>query len=145
MIPAAALVHRSPGRVRLRMPAMRGDDDYFRTVERALAGRFGAATANSATASVLLTGRISCLDVRRLGIEQTLFDLTLPVATAAAEAPVTTATGAAVAPTADVAQAAAGILVLFALLQAARGNILAPAVTLLWYALEALRWGQTQP
>jgi hypothetical protein len=35
--------------------------------------------------------------------------------------------------------------VLFALLQAARGNIMAPAVTLLWYALEALRWGQTQP
>jgi hypothetical protein len=135
MVPEAALCHVSPGRIRVRVPAMRGDDEYFRAVERDLSGHFGAVVANSATASILLTDSdMSVSDLRHIAAERALFALAERRATAAEPR------GARVVlelPAVPLTTAA--LFGLLALVQLLRGQVLAPATSLLWYALEALR------
>jgi hypothetical protein len=114
---------------------MRGDEQYFRAVERHLGAHFGTVVANSATGSVLLTGAgVSPSDVRDIAAQHALFALAERrpalhgprVTPAVLELPAVPLTTAAV----------FGVL---ALVQLLRGQVLAPATSLLWYALETLR------
>jgi hypothetical protein len=135
MVPEAAVCHMSPGRIRVRVPAMRGDDEYFRAVERDLGARFGAVVANSATGSILLTGAgVSLSDVRDIAAEHALFALAerRPTPADARTAPTVLELPA-------VPLTTAAVFGLLAVVQLLRGQVLAPATSLFWYALETLR------
>lgn len=86
MLPEARVTHRSKDRLRLRIPAMRGDAAYFRRVGQELASHWteGRLEVNPGTGSVLFLGAGSDPDlVARIGRESDLFGLrtevTLPV------------------------------------------------------------------
>ncbi|MET0388088.1 MAG: HMA2 domain-containing protein [Polyangiales bacterium] len=76
-LPSAFVSHRAPGRVRVRIPAMRHQDDYFERLRAQLASVPGMRrlTTNTRTASVLIefTGEIEAL--AQLGQRLELFDL----------------------------------------------------------------------
>lgn len=134
MIPGATLCHVSPGRLRLRIPTMRGDAEYFRGIEGRLSGHFSDVEANSVTGSVLVKGsHISRDRLRTLAVNQGLFELEVAHENAARASPFT-----------DWHSAAAAIFVVLGLVQLYRGRILTPAATLLWYAIEAWHWGQAK-
>jgi hypothetical protein len=140
MLPDAKLCHSSPGRVRVRVPALRRDEEYFRGVEQALAGHFCAVAADSATGSVLITGGdASAAALQRVAAEEGLFTLAVPAAAPAS------AESTATRPAANDdgwARTVAALFAALAIVQAARGALLAPATSLAWYAVEALRWSQ---
>jgi len=80
MTPEARIVHRSEGRVRLRVAAMRGRPDYFAEV----AGRFGPAgnvvltEFNPVSGSLLFTGPgAAASDIAAAAAEAGLFTLDL--------------------------------------------------------------------
>lgn len=138
MIPGAELRHASPGRVRVRIRAMRGDEEYFRAVETGLARQFGAVVADSTTGSVLLQGAdVSSAAVGRFATEQGLFELPLDQ-----PQPRTERVAASASQIEDWAPAFALLFSVLAAIQFARGRVMAPAVTLLWYALDALERSQ---
>jgi hypothetical protein len=139
MMPGAVLCHASPGRLRIRIAAMRGDHEYFRVIEQALSSQFPDVAVNSATGSLLVKGPgISRAALERAAAEHGLFELEQrePMAVVASSRPV------------DVAirwpEVAAGALAALAVVQALRGRVLAPAVTLAWYAAEALAWSEVK-
>ena len=81
MIPAAALRHHRLGRVRLGVPAMRGDRGYFDWVGGELRSEYrdGQITVNPTTASILidrLPARLS--DLQATARRHQWFDLALP-------------------------------------------------------------------
>ncbi|MBR0683035.1 hypothetical protein GXW74_21260 [Roseomonas eburnea] len=134
-LPQAVVVSAVAGRMRLRLPAHRDDAAFFaRLAQRALMlpGVTGAA-GTPLTAGLLLRFRGDAETVLAAAAREGLFRAAQPVpdqghaASAAQLAPL--------------GAAAFGLL---ALLQAARGAVLPPAATLLWYAGSLLR-GATQP
>lgn len=123
-VPRAVIVSRVAGRMRLRLPDHRDDAAFFALLaQRALMlpGVVGAA-ANPATAGLLLRFRGTEEALLAAAAKDRLFRAAVP-----ASAP-RTPTAAQLAP---VGAAALGLL---AALQAARGAVLPPAATLLWYA-----------
>lgn len=141
MLPDATLCHSSRGRVRVRIAALRRDDEYFRSVERGLVSQFEHVVADSTTGSVLVTGESATpAALRQIAAERGLFALAAPVRT---RAPAGAAEN--VSSERDWSRATALLFAGLALIQAARGTVLAPASSLAWYAVEALRWGRRQP
>jgi hypothetical protein len=142
-IPRAHVAHRAAGRVRLRVPSRRGEPAYFRALGEALSAHRGvlAVEANPLTAGVLVrhAPELPLEALARLGRESALFDLTPSVASHPpagkllasrfrdADQALGDLTGGAV----DLRSLGFLALVALALLQAARGQILAPATTLL--------------
>ena len=134
MTTSAQVVHYLPGRCRLRMPGMRGEADFFARLKSDLLCEFtdSRVTVNALTGSVLVEGKATNLgELERLGQERGWFELS--VAECAADESTV--------PTGEAARRAmmAAFLVL-AVLQIARGQVLVPATSLLWYAFDMSTW-----
>lgn len=126
MMPAAELVHALPGRLRFRVPEMRGDADWFREVGAGLESYPGirSVQATPLTASILVTGRdLAVRQVSALAESRGWFRLAPPGAR----------------PTFDLTKPVALGLLALAFLQVVRGQTLAPAASLAWYASQVGR------
>jgi hypothetical protein len=148
---AAVVAHSLPNRLRLRIPARRGDEDYFAALVDAVRGIRGvdAAKANARTGSVVVEfscGIDALLDRLRehdLDVElQTVrhdAPATRPTSTAPIWKPVSIVTGRDINPMFMTGAA----LTLLGAVQALRGRVMPPSITALWYATEAfLRSGR---
>jgi hypothetical protein len=142
--PTAAVVHRLPGRIRLRIPDRRGDLGYFDrlALELAMLDQVRRVSVNPATASLLLHYEEPLdrmVETARTQGLFTLADLTLrlePIEQrlrqtfASADVTVREATAGEL----DLLGAAALGMLGLAALQALRGQLLGPAFNLAWYA-----------
>jgi hypothetical protein len=154
MPPAAHVVHLLRGRLRLRVPERRGDAAYFAAVLEQLAQVAGVeqVQANPVTGSVLvLHDELAYADLSARLDETGLFTLTqAPEPHAPGLAPVTS--GFALVDrlltehsggSADLRTLLFIVLLTLAIGQMLRGQVMAPAISLLWYALDlALRPGR---
>ncbi|WP_442756270.1 hypothetical protein ACNHKD_06550 [Methylocystis sp. JAN1] len=143
--PKAHVVHHTPSRVRLRIPAKRHDKAFFSSASRLLEEALDAAIeTNPATGSILVIAADAPKAVRSLG-DASPFDvvderqdgqISLPQLreqVESANARFSRFFGG------DARSYVVLALIGASLLQVARGRTLAPAVTLLWYASEGLR------
>jgi hypothetical protein len=132
MVPTALLEHQLPGRIRLRIPAKRGDGAFFETVRRDMAGTAAVqeVIANPHTGSLLIryTGDIGKLATETA--ERGLF--TVQRAKAASRQPKAAATAS------PINTAAVGLSGL-GLYQVARGRSLGSASEIFWNAYGAYR------
>lgn len=143
-IPRAVAVHALPGRVRLRIPARRDDAAWFGLLAERLAGypEVTAVTVSPASAGVLVQYRGDLADLAARTERDGYFrleQLAVQPPDAAAElkgkmaafgrwVDLTTGDGGALPAVLFVLLAVGGLV------QLARGKVLAPAVTLFWYA-----------
>jgi hypothetical protein len=145
MLPAAHLIHRTHERMRLRIPARRGQVPYFEQLVAGLAGLPGIdrIETNPATGSILLSPAVDVAPLAQHAERAGLFVL----ATDTIAAAVPLATGLARSfqgvnlqirqlsgGNLDLASVGFLTLVGAAVLQLQRGHVLGPASTLLWYA-----------
>jgi hypothetical protein len=154
MIPRGEVCHRIGGRVRVRVGERRGDAAYFEQVRQALRRSDGVTRcqANPMTATVLIEHAVPLEQVLGMAQAQGLFRADrlepslVPGRLRAAQglermdAEMQQLTN---------GEVDLGTLVLAALLglgvvQLLRGNVLAPAVTLFWYALMTMHFMQRQ-
>ena len=144
--PAAHVGHSVPGRLRIKVPSKRSDAVYFAGIQDELSGCPGVlkVEVNALTGSVLLVHAGEPDTVGRFGEERDLFRL----AAAPPSPPLRERVSDSVARLnggislllggpVDWRTCAVLGLVGLGLVQLARGQILAPAVTLLWYAATA--------
>lgn len=77
MLPSAYIVHQLGNRLRLRLPAHRGDQAFFAAAEQQLAAcpAVAAVTANPLTASLLIRHRGSLAELQAYAAQQQLFQL----------------------------------------------------------------------
>ena len=138
----ALVVHRIPGRCRLRLPHMRGDANFFERLRQELAEQAPGTRVrfNAATGSVLMTGGgVSSLeDLQRFGRERGWFELSLDESGEGAPHAATVLR-------ANFSSEEARRYLTFAflalaILQVARGQVLVPATSLLWYAFDMSTW-----
>jgi hypothetical protein len=137
--PVAHVVHRLPGRLRLRVAAKRGDAAWFDDAATTLAMMAGVehVSTSPGRGSLLLRHARPAEDLLKSAAERGLF--AVPAAEAAGEGAGTT--------TERLRAAASGmsgrgglavVLALAALREVLRGNIMPPAITLLAYAATVL-------
>lgn len=156
-LPSAYLVHRTPTRLRLRIPERRGDRFFFAAAQEHLGTLEGvsALCATPATGSILVQHgpdlRLTELEeqARRTGLfalagvaprEPPLAEQ-LARRFAALDAAVRRSTGGAE----DGASLLLLGLLVAALVQLARGNVAVPALTATWYALHLTLMARTDP
>ena len=128
--PSASICHAVPGRIRVRVPGMRGNEAWFDALCADLVRRpeFSLVSANARTGTILLRGRDLEPDgLSRLARTAGWFEL--PTDEAAPETPAA-------------APPLAGIMLMLALVQALRGQVMVPALGFLWYAMELTHWGR---
>lgn len=148
MTPEALLCHRTATRARLRVPSMRDDAGYFASVRDVLGADCGSVRVNARTASILLDGLHKPLpEIVRKAESAELF--VLPFAGGSER-------GGDLVPVVDRAMQRlyrgprhwpaemAALMLLLAVVQMLRGQIMAPAISLLWYASEAMHWGELE-
>lgn len=148
----ARLVHRLPGRVRLKVDGRRGDRDWFDAValELALVETIRSVEASPLTGSLLihhegpLERLVDELAGRGLVRVETLEPREVPLPHRLAEraAAVDAGLRRATAGELDLRGAALLGLLALAIVQAARGQLAGPAVSLLWYASSLARGGR---
>lgn len=128
--PRARIASHAPGRVRLRLCSHRGDAAFFSALSSAALMLPGvmAAAANPETAGLLLRFRGELAPLLDAAASERLFIVPEPVLTAELR-------------TERAAGLGGVVLGGLALVQMARGMILPPAATLLWYAGILLRGG----
>jgi hypothetical protein len=158
-LPEARIAHATPNRVRLKVPARRYDEAFFRTVAERLKGwrNVERVEVNPLTASIL----VHFSDPAALMIEamtgNDLFQILLPQeggdmsgrpllahlqeTVAAADGSLRHWTGG----TLDLRTALFTALFVGGLQQLVQGNVAAPAATLLWYAATVLGLPGTSP
>jgi hypothetical protein len=151
----ARLVHRIPGRTRIRIDSRRGDAAFFAGLEQALAGRDGvrSVSVTPATGSVLICHEGSLEDLLAEAERAALFVVgeepppsRRVVETLVARTESLDRWLRATAPnTLDVRTAAFLGLAGLGVLQALRGQALPAGLTLLHYALEALGSAPRKP
>lgn len=139
MNPAAAIAHSMPGRVRLAIPARRGDSAYFAGLVRRFSAQDSVrhVKANPIAGSLLLEFSGSLGDLMRQAGAAELFDIGAgwpgggrPDAASRLLQPIQLVSGRDINPT-----YMAGVLfTLVGLLQSIRGRLMVPAVTAFWYA-----------
>jgi hypothetical protein len=148
MRPEAQIVHRLPGRVRLRISGKRNDTAYFSKLAemiRACPG-VGEARVNPLTGSLIVWHEGPFEVVAAYAEARQMFRVTGP----SPAAPLRTQVAEGLEDTSRNLEAVTGgeldldgMLIVgltgLAIQQAIEGNIMAPAVTLLWYALHAAR------
>jgi len=135
MTTSAHVVHYVPGRCRMRLRDMRGETDFFARLESDLARELAGSrvAANALTGSVLIEGEHTRLgDLERVGRERGWFDLS--VAAGTGEAAMSALSGEAV------RRSLVTVFLLLAVMQIARGQVLVPATSLLWYAFDMSTW-----
>jgi len=156
-MPAAAyVVHRARGRLRLRIPEHRGDRVFFGGLQerlRALPG-IASVTANPVTASMLFlldpgSSRDPVHAIEAAGLLE-IQDGPAPMPSALSALRrvswrIDEALHAQTGGSLELRTLAFLLLVAFAVRQAARGQLLAPAASLLWYAFELLRFLPEDP
>lgn len=145
MAETVTLVHRLPGRVRLRIAGKRGNTDYFKKLSQEC-GRLEMVSrvkANSDTGSLVVefTDTIEHLLEQMqnfdLDIEnaQTGNGIRMPLSSSEELPSLNLVTGRDI----NLMFMAGSVFAVLGIVQAARGNILAPSLTLLWYAVDAYR------
>ncbi|MEK4032621.1 hypothetical protein WOC76_03185 [Methylocystis sp. IM3] len=144
-LPQAYVVHETPSRLRLKVPARRHDKAFFGAAARMLSERAPAARidANPVTASILICGPDSARLIRELD-EGGPFRLSTEPESQIGELgrEMQALNRRLLNFSAGRIDARAYIvlaLLVSAMVQIARGRVFAPAVTLLWYAGEAIR------
>lgn len=148
MSATAHIVHRAPGRLRLRIPARRRDTGYFGELAERLARLPGVESvrADSLSAGVLILHRgvgeaelaAACEGLAELSEVPPPARRAIDQAAAAlerADAALRQASGG----RSDTASLVFLLLAALALVQLGRGQVLAPASSLLWHALELVR------
>lgn len=148
----ARLVHRLPGRVRLKIDGRRGDRAWFdaTALELSLLEGILAVDANPLTGSLLIRHEGPLERLLRELAERGLLRVAslelqeIPLARRLAQraAAVDEGLRRASAGELDLAGAALLGLLLLALVQAARGQLAGPAVSLVWYASSLARGGR---
>jgi hypothetical protein len=152
MIPHGEICHRIGGRARVRIAERRGDAAFFERVSQSLGRSQGVmrCEANPITGSVLIEHTAPLAQVLGLAQAQELFRVDrlepglVPGQVRAAEgleridADVRQLTRGEV----DLRTVALAILIGMGVVQLIRGNVLAPAVTLFWYALMTMHFLQ---
>jgi hypothetical protein len=145
VIPAAHIRHEIPGRLRIAVPSMRGDADYFDWVSEGLRSQLASphVTVNPQTAGVLLDGlREPVAALRDAGRRHEWFDLQLDASLTNHERPQGLLQAL---PSIDQRTLAASAMLTLAVFQAMRGQVMVPAVSLVWYALETVHWLEARP
>jgi hypothetical protein len=152
MTPAdAAIVHKIPGRVRLRIEDRRGDANYFSTLSEEISGMpdIHGVKTNPATGSVVITFSGSMEELVRQLREHDLFveERHEPGSVRRAEAP---GNGADTRPFLLVSNRDINpmfmlgtLLAAIGVVQTFRGKILVPSLSVLWYAMETFRQSRT--
>lgn len=126
--PAASICHAVPGRIRVRVPGMRGNQAWFDALCADLVRRpeFSVVSANARTGTILLRGRdLEPAGLTNLARTAGWFELLTDEVESA-----TKATG----------RPLAAIMLMLAVVQALRGQVMVPALGFLWYAMELTRW-----
>ncbi len=148
--PEARVVHRIPGRMRLRIPERQRDSGYFAKAAAALGGYTGVAAveANAATASLLIVHDDDEDAILAFARSRDLFvvadpGLRPPVALAserwlAVLGELNQRFSNASDGRGDIGSLLATTFILIAAVQFSRGRIAMPAISALWYALRAL-------
>lgn len=141
----ALVTHQAPGRVRLRFPAQRRDEAFFREIAASLRDIKGVdgIDVNPRVGSILIRHSRSWPELATAAEEAGLFTLRTPVPAPipevddraraygfAADTFLRRQTGGVL----GLGGSAVLGLFLMGLVQLARGNITAPAITLFWYA-----------
>ena len=149
MVAAAHIAHESVGRLRLKVPACRGNAGYFQEAVGVLAEMPGVShvQANPVTASILLLHSLEVANIGEFAEQHQLFRLDpepsigLPAAArvSAELRKIDHTLFEATRGQTDFRTVAFLVLLALAAHQAVRGNVMAPAVTLVWYALASLR------
>lgn len=155
-MPCSAYVgHRLAHRTRLKIPSRRGDEAYFNQVKAALEQQavISSAEVNPHTASILIHHQTTLEEIGLFAEKTGLFALSLEAPELASLTPSLM----------DAARAADGFLrevtggrlngseagllalLIMGLYQLWKGETLAPAATLLWYAAGLLMTGTLQP
>jgi hypothetical protein len=146
----AQVCHRIPGRTRIRVPERRGDAAYFADVQRALAGLEGVerCDVNPVTGSLIIEHSAPLAALVEHAAQAGVFRLaqldpeSVPGRVRALlnlrrlDQEVSRASNGEV----DLATLTAAGLLTMAAVQLVRGQILAPATTLLWYALATMHF-----
>lgn len=149
MIPLALIEHASPGRLRLRVAARRGQADYFEVVRCRLAAepivRHVDVDARTGSVLLLLHAPTDAAPLLRQAAQQGLFAVASVGAGGDRDASDLPAPLRALGRLIEPGTAPSGLLALSLLAGAAvqgwRGQVAAPAITLTWYALQLLRSG----
>lgn len=137
----AVIVHQIPGRMRLRIPAMRGDSGYFSALSDKLENIEGVAMVkvNPASASIVLgyAGEAQMLleKMRELELDPRIEEHVGDAPRHSGIQPVRLISGRDINPMFMLGTA----LTVVGLVQTFRGQIVVPSVTVFWYALEAFR------
>jgi hypothetical protein len=137
----AVIVHQLPGRIRLRIPAMRGDANYFSALATSLghAPNVQQVKTNPATASVVVQfeGDAERIleQMHELGLEPEIRKSMNEITKRTGIGPVRLVSGRDINPM----FMAGSALALLGLVQTFRGKIVVPSVTAFWYTLEAFR------
>jgi hypothetical protein len=127
----ALVAHRLPGRLRLRLPLMRGDAAFFEQLRADIGARLTdvLVRVNARSASVLVTGpESSVARIEALAREQAWFDVVDGYGGLYGSMPASMPGDAGHRP------ALIALLLALAAVQILRGQIMVPAATLLWYA-----------
>lgn len=148
MLPAAHVAHGMPQRTRIRIPARRGDHDYFRRLKRTLESCPGVREVeiNPLTAGLLLRHDIPLDDIGAFAEAEGLFALSRELSSFAPLARQLLDIGKAIdralleATHGRMSGTEAGLLLMLALAfyQLSRGVVLPPAAPLFGYALSIL-------
>jgi hypothetical protein len=150
---SAFIVHELPGRLRLKIPEKRGDTAYFTRLAEQLPHCPGVARvdgkAHTGSLLVLHASATRAADIDAYAERLGLFSLTDRPATPrrtlrqcanagvdALDRGLLAASGGVV----DLGSAILLMLLVLAARQAARGQVLVPAFSLLWFALEVTTW-----
>lgn len=148
MPPTAHIAHLVPGRMRIRVPTKRHDNGYFSQLAQALLALPGVdrVEANALTASLLIHHTITPERIADFAAEQALCEVVIqghrlvPLSAHIADRfqALDSKLSAFTEGTLDVWGTLFLVLVGLGIAQLAKGNILVPATTLLWYALGTL-------
>lgn len=140
--PAAHVVHRVPGRLRLRIDGKRGDQAWFDEAATTLAMLAGVeeVATSPRTSSIMLRHSRTAEDVLAAAVARGLFQLTDADLAEGSAADRLRAAAASL----SASEGLALVLTLAALRQLWRGQILPPAVTLLAYAATVLATREPQ-
>ncbi len=145
MTPRAHVTHRIPGRIRIRLPSMRGDYEFFGRLEKEISGfpAVKSIASNPLTAGILLLHEGDAGDILAKARAMRLFDVQ-PAGSLQERADANLEEAGRMLKRISGGAADLNGIVIVALMalavqQAVEGNIVAPAVTMLWYALDLIR------
>jgi hypothetical protein len=148
-LPEARIEHRLPGRMRLRLPGMRGDRDYFSEMRDALSAvsGIGVVTVAPETASILLEDVTLGDDaLEHMARELGWFTIrSSPGRARRVPAAHAAQTGRASGIVGELRPSLVLILLGLAIVQAARGHLMVPALSLLWFAYVLVQDEQRVP